>query len=124
MTQAAVLCQFLHEVDYATAFRCLQERNGNDAMDSLYGCMWDTTMLEYVIHLHHKRGETRRKAQAVSVLFRFLLGLTLDSTRLSLSQMKAIGMLELNCNNNEEIQREASAQRRAHFLRSLAKQYL
>ena len=39
-------------------------------------------------------------------------------------QMKAIGMLELNVNNNDEILRESSAQRKAQFLRSLTKQYL
>ena len=55
----------MEEIDYATAFRCLQERNCNDAMDSLYTCMWDTTMLECVIQLHHKRGETLRKTAAV-----------------------------------------------------------
>jgi len=38
--------------------------------------------------------------------------------------LKAIGMLELNANNNEEILREAAAQRKAQFLRCLAKQYL
>lgn len=43
---------------------------------------------------------------------------------LILLQMKAIGMLELNVNNNDEILRESSAQRKAQFLRSLTKQYL
>lgn len=67
-SQAAILCQFLDEVDYATAFRCLQERSCNDAMDSLYQFMWDVTMLEFIIQLHHKRGETHRKAVAVTRL--------------------------------------------------------
>lgn len=101
-TQAALLCQLLEEVDYANAFRCLQERTCNDAMDSLYPFIWDITLLEFIIQLHHKRGETQRKALA----------------------MKAIGMLELNVNNNDEILRESSAQRKAQFLRSLTKQYL
>ena len=64
--KAALLCQFLEEVDYATAFRCLQERTCNDAMDSLYPFIWDVTLLEFIIHLHHKRGEMQRKALAVS----------------------------------------------------------
>lgn len=101
-TQSALLCQLLEEIDYATAFRCLQERGCNDAMDSLYPFIWDVTLLEFIIQLHHKRGETQRKTAA----------------------LKAIGMLELNANNNEEILREAAAQRKAQFLRCLAKQYL
>lgn len=67
-TQSAILCQFLDKADYATAFRCLQERSCNDAMDSLYPCIWDITLLEYIVHLHHKRGETQRKTLAVSSL--------------------------------------------------------
>ena len=34
--QVAVLCQFLEEVDYGTAFKALQERNSYDAMDTYY----------------------------------------------------------------------------------------
>jgi integrator complex subunit 8 len=64
--QSALLCQLLEEIDYATAFRCLQERGCNDAMDSLYPFIWDVTLLEFIIQLHHKRGETQRKTVAVS----------------------------------------------------------
>lgn len=39
-------------------------------------------------------------------------------------QIKVIGLLELNSNNNEEIQREAANIRKAKFLRALAKQYV
>lgn len=39
-------------------------------------------------------------------------------------QIKVIGQLELNSNNNEEIQREAANVRKARFLRALAKQYV
>ena len=39
-------------------------------------------------------------------------------------QIKVIGLLELNSNNNEEIQREAANTRKARFLRALAKQYV
>ena len=49
--QVAVLCQFLDEVDYATAFNALQERNCNDAMDAFYHCIWDATLLEYIISI-------------------------------------------------------------------------
>lgn len=115
-TQAAVLAQFLDETDYALAFKCLgdtkqtissasqsgQQQQCHDSVDAYYSCIWDTTLLEYLVHLHHRRGEHHRKQQAV----------------------KAIGMLELNSNNNEEIQREAMNVRKSRFLRALANHYL
>lgn len=105
-TQAAVLCQFLEEVDYTLAFKMAASDQKScapaDAMDAYYHCIWDTTILEYLIHLHTKRGEHHRKQLAI----------------------KVIGSLELNSNNNEEIQREAANIRKAKFLRALAKQYV
>ena len=68
-TQAVVLCQFLEEVDYALAFKMAgtEQKNTapNDAMDAYYECIWDTTILEYLINLHSKRGEHHRKQLAV-----------------------------------------------------------
>lgn len=128
--QAAVLCQFLEEVDYATAFKCLGEtKSGScaDAMDSYYECVWDTTLLEYLVHLHTKRGETHRKQLAVS---RFGILAFLQSSRVNqiypiyCPQIHTIGLLELNSNNNAEIQREAENVRKARFLRALAHQYV
>ncbi|XP_021913998.1 integrator complex subunit 8 isoform X2 [Zootermopsis nevadensis] len=103
-TQAAVLCQFLEEVDYTTAFKSLGDIKStcSDAMDSYYSCIWDTTILEYLVYLHTKRGEHHRKQQAI----------------------KVIGLLELNANNNEEIQREAANIRKSRFLRAMARQYV
>ncbi|XP_076765909.1 integrator complex subunit 8 isoform X2 [Xylocopa sonorina] len=105
-TQAAVLCQFLEEVDYTLAFKMAASDQKScasaDAMDAYYHCIWDTTLLEYLIYLHTKRGEHHRKQLAI----------------------KVIGLLELNSNNNEEIQREAANIRKAKFLRALAKQYV
>ncbi|KAL2741275.1 integrator complex subunit 8 isoform X1 [Vespula maculifrons] len=105
-TQAAILCQFLEEVDYSLAFKMAGSDQKNcttaDAMDAYYHCIWDTTILEYLIHLHTKRGEHHRKQLAI----------------------KIIGLLELNSNNNEEIQREAANVRKAKFLRALTKQYV
>ncbi|KAF3423732.1 hypothetical protein E2986_09347 [Frieseomelitta varia] len=102
-TQAAVLCQFLEEVDYTLAFKMAASDQKScapaDAMDAYYYCIWDTTILEYLIQLHTKRGEHHRK------------------------QLAVIGSLELNSNNNEEIQREAANIRKAKFLRALAKHY-
>ena len=81
--QAAVLCQFLEEIDYSLAFKCLTEKSSNfqDAMDSYYGCIYDTTMLEYIINLHCKKGEHKRKLLAISF----------------------IRQLELNYNKNDKI---------------------
>ncbi|KAF4526173.1 hypothetical protein B566_EDAN008210 [Ephemera danica] len=101
-TQAAVLCQFLDEIDYATAFKSLQEKSSADAMDAYYSCIWDSTLLEFLVHLHAKRGEQDRKQQA----------------------NKIMGLLELNSNNNEEIRREAACVRKARFLRAMARHYV
>lgn len=72
-TQAVVLCQFLNEVDYALAFKMAgtEQKNAvpNDAMDAYYHCIWDTTILEYLINLHTKRGEHHRKQLAVTCAF-------------------------------------------------------
>ena len=43
---------------------------------------------------------------------------------LSFLQIKVIGLLELNANNNEEIQREAANIQKSHFLRAMARQYV
>lgn len=70
-TQAVVLCQFLDEVDYTLAFKMAgnEQKNAapNDAMDAYYHCIWDTTILEYLINLHTKRGEHHRKQLAVII---------------------------------------------------------
>nr|XP_018903528.1 PREDICTED: integrator complex subunit 8 [Bemisia tabaci] len=101
-TQAAVLCQFLEEVDYATAFKCLSENNCSDAMDSYYNYIWDNNILEFLINLHTKHNQYNRKKQALQV----------------------IGLLELNTNNNEEIKREATNLRKSRFLHAMVKQYI
>lgn len=101
-TQAAILCQFLESIDYSTALRCLQERNCVDAMDAYYCCLWDVSLIEFIINMHQKRGEVQRRDKA----------------------MKMMGLLEVNSNNNDEIQREAAKVRKHRFLRSMAKQYL
>lgn len=101
-TQAGLLCQFLDPIDYSTALRCLQDRSGVDAMDAYYHCLWDVTLIEFIINTHHKKGEIQRR----------------DAV------LKVIGQLEINSNNNEEIQREAAKVRKHRLLRALAKQYL
>ncbi|XP_025832848.1 integrator complex subunit 8 [Agrilus planipennis] len=102
-TQASVLCQFLDEPDYMFAFRNLAEQKVcYDAADAYYLCFWDMSMLELLVHVHHKRGEFQRRKRAIQVM----------------------GLLELNANNNEEIKREASNLRKSVFLRAMCKQYL
>uniref|UniRef100_A0A8C4F013 INTS8 TPR repeats domain-containing protein n=1 Tax=Dicentrarchus labrax TaxID=13489 RepID=A0A8C4F013_DICLA len=100
-TQVAVLCQFLREVDYMTAFKALQEQNSHDAMDSFYDYIWDVTILEYLTHIHHKRGETEKRQIAV----------------------KAIGQAELNTSNPEEVLQLAAQKRKKRFLQAMAKLY-
>ncbi|KAJ8000275.1 hypothetical protein DPEC_G00203150 [Dallia pectoralis] len=100
-TQVAVLCQFLREVDYMTAFKALQEQNSHDAMDSLYNYIWDVTILEYLTYIHHKRGETEKRLIAI----------------------KAIGQTELNASNPEEVLQLAAQKRKKKFLQAMAKLY-
>ncbi|ODN03653.1 Integrator complex subunit 8 [Orchesella cincta] len=101
-TQAVILCQFLTEVDYSMAFGKAQEKITSDASDALYGFIWDLTILEFLINLHSKRNETTKRQEAIKVM----------------------GLLELNSNNNEEIQRESMCLRKSQFMRTLAKQYV
>ncbi|XP_055489668.1 integrator complex subunit 8 isoform X3 [Leucoraja erinacea] len=100
-TQVAILCQFLKEVDYMTAFKALQEQNSHDAMDSYYDYIWDITILEYLTHIHHKRGETDKRQIAI----------------------KAIGQSELNSSNPEEVLQLAAQKRQKKFLQAMAKLY-
>ncbi|NWV75282.1 INT8 protein, partial [Dasyornis broadbenti] len=100
-TQVAILCQFLREVDYKTAFKALQEQNSHDAMDSYYEYIWDVTILEYLTYLHHKRGETDKRQIAI----------------------KAIGQTELNSSNPEEVLQLAAQRRKKKFLQAMAKLY-
>uniref|UniRef100_A0A4W4H6D8 INTS8 TPR repeats domain-containing protein n=1 Tax=Electrophorus electricus TaxID=8005 RepID=A0A4W4H6D8_ELEEL len=101
MACVAVLCQFLREVDYMTAFKALQEQNSHDAMDSFYDYIWDVTILEYLTHIHHKRGEIEKRQVAI----------------------KAIGQTELNSSNPEEVLQLAAQKRKKKFLQAMAKLY-
>uniref|UniRef100_A0A8C5Z6Y2 Integrator complex subunit 8 n=1 Tax=Marmota marmota marmota TaxID=9994 RepID=A0A8C5Z6Y2_MARMA len=96
-----ILCQFLREIDYKTAFKSLQEQNSHDAMDSYYDYIWDVTILEYLTYLHHKRGETDKRQIAI----------------------KAIGQTELNASNPEEVLQLAAQRRKKKFLQAMAKLY-
>ena len=50
-TQAAILCQLLHPVDYELAFSILRE-NCHATMDSFFPYFWDMTIIEYLICIH------------------------------------------------------------------------
>ena len=100
--ESMVLCQYQSEVDYVTAFKSLEERNGFDAMDGLYPFLWDVTILEYAVSMHNKKGEISRKRKA----------------------LETISQLEINTNNTEEILSAAQAARRGAFLRYMAANYV
>ena len=71
--QAAVLCQFFDETDYGLAFKSISEKSASysDAMDSYYSCIWDPTLLEFIVNWHYKKGEHKRRLQAVSGVWGF-----------------------------------------------------
>ena len=90
------------EVNYQLVFKALGEKICYDSCDDLYDCIWDLTILEFLVNMHCKRGEVDRKTKVV----------------------RMIGQLELNANNVEEIRLEASNVRRGKFFRYMAKKYL
>jgi hypothetical protein len=99
---AVELCQFQSEMDYSTAFKNLEERGSNDAMDAVYESVWDVALLEYAVAMHTKRGELSRKKRA----------------------LERIGVLEVNANNNSEILKETAWRKKTGFLRALCTQFL
>lgn len=101
-TQAVALCQMTKTLNYTIAFKQLNERYCNDCCDDIYECIWNVTLLEYIINMHSRRGEAERRTKV----------------------MQLIGQLELNENNPEEILREAEHVRRGKFFRILANKYL
>lgn len=101
-TQAVALCQMTKSVNYTIAFKQLNERICNDCCDDIYECIWNVTILEYIINLHARRGEVERRTRAIQL----------------------IGQLELNENNPGEILREAEHVRRGRFFRIMSNKYL
>lgn len=101
-TQAVALCQMARSLNYTIAFKQLNERVCNDCCDDIYECIWDVTLLEYIINLHSKRGEVERRTRVIQL----------------------IGQLELNENNPEEILKEAEHVRRGRFFRIMSNKYL
>lgn len=101
-TQAVALCQMTKNLNYTMAFKQLNERVCNDCCDDIYECIWNVTLLEYIINLHSKRGEVERRAKVIQL----------------------IGQLELNENNPEEILKEAIHMRRGRFFRIMSNKYL
>ncbi|OTF80665.1 integrator complex subunit 8-like protein [Euroglyphus maynei] len=99
---AAILYQFMSNTDYGHAFKELSQNNFIDSSDDLYDCIWDITLLEYLINYHQRRGEDERKQKAIQL----------------------ISQLDINSNNNIQIRNEAANLRKAKLFRMLAKQYL
>lgn len=67
--QSVLLCQFLDEIDYAGAIKNISEKPANfmDAMDSYYHLLWDQTLLEFLVTMLAKKGESNKKLEAVSL---------------------------------------------------------
>lgn len=101
-TQAAILCQFLEPLDYSLAYGFIDQTASDDASELYYNCIWDVTLLEYVIYLHNKRGEHDKKQIAIH----------------------ALGQPEINCCNPPDILHNAKRVRNTYFLQILAKHYL
>lgn len=100
-TQAAVLQQMLSEPNYSLAFKSLSERSCCDSCDDLIECLWDVSLLEFLVTLYTKRGDIERKTKAVQL----------------------IGQLELNANNSKETLNAAAGVRQRRFFRILTKKY-
>lgn len=66
--QAVLLSQFLDEIDYGGAIKNISEKPANfmDAMDSYYHLLWDQTLLEFLVTMLAKKGESSKKLEAVS----------------------------------------------------------
>lgn len=82
------MCQFLEEIDYHTAFKCLAEPFCTDALDTHYTCFWDTNILEYLIYLQTKRNNKDRAKKAVREQFLLLIALLDNHARLLMSSQK------------------------------------
>ncbi|KAF6038758.1 INTS8 [Bugula neritina] len=92
-TQAAVLSQLFEEPDYMATFKYLQEKESHDGMDIYYDYLWDINIMEYLIHLHDKRGELDKKQQLITI----------------------ISNPEINTNNPEPILQTCRSQKTAKF---------
>ena len=101
-TQSAVLQQMLQQPNYSLAFKSLSERCCFDSCDDLIACIWDITLLEFLVNLNVRRGDSERKSRA----------------------MQLIGQLELNSNNSQDILKEAANIRKRKFFQILCKKYL
>ncbi|KAJ6222507.1 hypothetical protein RDWZM_001052 [Blomia tropicalis] len=100
--QAAVLYQLYREPDYGLAFKELSGQMSADSSDDLYECIWDVTLLEYLVNFHNRQGNEELRQMVT----------------------KLISQLDLNINNGEIIAREAANLRKNKLFRLLAKQYL
>ena len=73
-----------------------------DAMDAYYCCLWDVSVLEFLVHLHTRKGQMDKRQAA----------------------LRALSQMDINSNNPDQIQKRAIHVRKTKFLRALAKQYL
>lgn len=101
-TQAVALCQMAPQINYGMAIKQLNERVCNDSREDIYECIWDITLLEFVINMHAKRNELELKNKAIHLM----------------------GNLELNESNSIDVLQEAQHHRRGRLLRMLANKYM
>ncbi len=100
--QVTVLCQYLPVIDYQLAFKCLQEKFSNDALDGLYESIWDVTLYEYLIYTNTQRNHTDKRDRAI----------------------KLCAHISSNETNPKEVRQNTIEMKRTAFFIGLAKYYL
>jgi hypothetical protein len=101
-TESAVLQSMLVKPNYALAFKSLSEKSCSDSCHDLIPCLSDVTLLEFLVNLNERRGDTERKSQAIQL----------------------INQLELNNNNPVDILSEAANVRKRKFFHIMLKKYM
>lgn len=100
--QAAVLHQFNKEMEYGLVFKCLSQPHSVDSPEDLYECIWDVSVLEFLINFHTRRDEHDRRVRVTQLM----------------------SQLDLNINNSESMLKEAANLRKARLMRLLCNLYV
>lgn len=106
-TQAGLLCQFLsNNNEYTNAFRYFQEGSivypSLDEMDSLFSCIWDMAILEYLVNLNNSRGFLNKRNWC----------------------LKLIAMQNLNASNPNEVYQKTVEFKKSSLMLKLIQYYL
>ncbi|XP_062500902.1 integrator complex subunit 8-like [Corticium candelabrum] len=100
--QAAVICQCTEPVDHDTAFKSLQQAFSQGSLEDYHDCVWDVSILEFMIKMHTKHGQQEKRALAV----------------------QALSQAQLNSCNLPEVLCQAANIRKGKFFRMLADRLL